>query len=174
MRRRVSNYFDGHCPEEYDRKIILALIAGAEENLHTGRLMNLQELCVMDVQELRDLRIVVIESSEVIRDGLRVAFAEAEGCQVVGMAAGGDEGLSLVLSQGPDVVLMNVTAPHQRGMGLLRTIRKLEHRPIVVVFATDDGAELKAACREAGATFYVLKWQLRDLIELLQLARKFL
>jgi len=128
----------------------------------------------MDVQELRDLRIVVIESSEVIRDGLRVAFAEAEGCQVVGMAAGGDEGLSLVLSQGPDVVLMNVTAPHQRGMGLLRTIRKLEHRPIVVVFATDDGAELKAACREAGATFYVLKWQLRDLIELLQLARKFL
>jgi DNA-binding NarL/FixJ family response regulator len=136
--------------------------------------MNLQELCVMDVQELRDLRIVVIESSEVIRDGLRVAFAEAEGCQVVGMAAGGDEGLSLVLSQGPDVVLLNVTAPHQRGMGLLRTIRKLEHRPIVVVFATDDGAELKAACREAGATFYVLKWQLRDLIELLQLARKFL
>src|ERR1051326_552136 len=134
--------------------------------------MNLQELCVMDVQELRDLRIVVIESSEVIRDGLRVAFAEAEGCQVVGMAAGGDEGLSLVLSQGPDVVLMNVTAPHQRGMGLLRTIRKLEHRPIVVVFATDDGAELKAACREAGATFYVLKWQLRDLIELLQLDRK--
>lgn len=128
----------------------------------------------MDLKEVRDLRIVVIESSEVIRDGLRVAFAEAEGCQVVGMAAGGDEGLSLVLSEGPDVVLMNVTGPNNRGMGLLRTIRKLEHRPIVVVFATDDGAELKAACREAGATFYVLKWQLRDLIELLQLARKFL
>ena len=127
----------------------------------------------MDLQEVRDLRIVVIESSDVIRDGLRVAFAEADGCQVVGMAAGGDEGLSLVLSEGPDVVLLNVSAPHQRGMGLLRTIRKLEHRPIVVVFATDDGAELKAACREAGATFYVLKWQLRDLIELLQMARKF-
>jgi CheY-like chemotaxis protein len=58
-------------------------------------------------------------------------------------------------------------------MGLLRTIRKLDHRPIVVVFATDDAPELKAACREAGATFYVLKWQLRDLIELLQLTRKF-
>ena len=128
---------------------------------------------IMDLQELRDLRIVVIESSEVIRDGLRVAFAEADGCQMVGAAAGGDEGLSLVLSEGPDVVLMNVTAPHQRGMGLLRTIRKLDHRPIVVVFATDDAPELKAACREAGATFYVLKWQLRDLIQLLQLTRKF-
>ena len=79
----------------------------------------------MDLQELKDLRIVVIENSEVIREGLRVAFAEANGCQVVGMATGGDEGLSLVLSEGPDVVLMNVTAPHQRGMGLLRTIRKL-------------------------------------------------
>jgi len=135
--------------------------------------MDLQELSVMDLQEVRDLRIVVIESSEVIRDGLRVAFAEADGCQMVGAAAGGDEGLSLVLSEGPDVVLMNVTAPHQRGMGLLRTIRKLDHRPIIVVFATDDDPELRAACREAGATFYVLKWQLRDLIELLQFARKF-
>jgi DNA-binding NarL/FixJ family response regulator len=127
----------------------------------------------MDLQELKDLRIVVIENSEVIRDGLRVAFAEADGCKVVGMSAGGDEGLSLVLSEAPDVVLMNVTAPNKRGMGLLRTIRKLDHRPIIVVFATDDAQELKAACREAGATFYVLKWQLRDLIELLQLARKF-
>jgi DNA-binding NarL/FixJ family response regulator len=131
--------------------------------------MDLQEFS----QELKDLRIVVIENSEVIRDGLRVAFAEADGCKVVGLSAGGDEGLSMVLSEAPDVVLMNVTAPHMRGMGLLRTIRKLDHRPIIVVFATDDGAELKAACREAGATFYVLKWQLRDLIELLQLARKF-
>ena len=128
----------------------------------------------MESQELKDLRIVVIESSEVIKEGLRVAFAEADGCKVVGMAAGGDEGLSLVLSEAPDVVLMNVTAPHQRGMGLLRTIRKLDQRPIIVIFATDDAPELKAACREAGAAFYALKWQLRDLIELLQLARRFI
>jgi two-component system response regulator YesN len=131
-------------------------------------LMDSQEL-----QELKDLRIVVIESSEVIREGLRVAFAEAHGCEVVGMAAGGDEGLSLVLSEVPDVVLMNVSSPQQRGMGLLRTIRKLNQRPIVVIFTTDDSPELKMACREAGATFYALKWQLRDLIELLQLARRF-
>jgi len=127
----------------------------------------------MDLMELKDLRIVVIENSEVIREGLRVAFAEADGCEVVGMASGGDEGLSLVLSEGPDVVLMNVTAPHQRGMGLLRTIRKLDQRPIIVIFTTDDTPELKVACREAGATFYALKWQLRDLIEVLQLARRF-
>ena len=127
----------------------------------------------MDVQELRNLRIVVIENSEVIKEGLRVAFAETDGCEVVGMAAGGDEGLSLVLSEGPDVVLMNVTTPHQRGMGLLRTIRKLDQRPIIVIFTIDDSPQLKAACREAGATFYALKWQLRDLIELLQLARRF-
>ena len=127
----------------------------------------------MDLQELKDITIVVIENSEVIRDGLRVAFAEADGCRMVGMAAGSDEGLSLVLAEKPDVVLMNVTAPQQRGIGLLRTIRKLDHRPIIVIFATDDAPQLKAACREAGATFYVLKWQLRDLIELLQVARKF-
>jgi|ERR1043165_1814949 DNA-binding NarL/FixJ family response regulator len=127
----------------------------------------------MDLQELQDLRIVVIESSEVIREGLRVAFAEAEGCQLVGVAAGGDEGLGLVLSEGPDVVLMNVTAPQQRGMGLLRTIRKLNHRAILVVFTADNGPELKSACREAGATFFALKWQLREVIELLQLARRF-
>src|ERR1043165_5773777 len=104
----------------------------------------------MDLQELQDLRIVVIESSEVIREGLRVAFAEAEGCQLVGVAAGGDEGLGLVLSEGPDVVLMNVTAPQQRGMGLLRTIRKLNHRAILNVFCAQvavAGGDRTAATR---------------------------
>lgn len=127
----------------------------------------------MDSQEIKDLRIVVIESSEVIREGLQAAFAEAERCQLVGVAAGGDEGLSLVLSEAPDVVLLNVTAPQQRGIGLLRTIRKLDQRPIIVVFTADNAPELKSACREAGATFFALKWQLRDLIEMLQFARNF-
>jgi DNA-binding NarL/FixJ family response regulator len=124
----------------------------------------------MKHQQLRDLRIVVIEQSEVIREALRNAFAEAEGCHMVGMAAGSDEGLSLVIAERPDIVLMDVSPLHPR-FELLRTVRRVDQRAIVVVFTAEDSEEMRTACREAGASFYVIKWQMTELMELLRLAR---
>ena len=43
---------------------------------------------------------------------------------------------------------------------------------MIIIFTADTSAEMRAACREAGATFYVIKWQLCELLNLLQLARK--
>jgi two-component system chemotaxis response regulator CheB len=125
----------------------------------------------MDQQELKDLRILVVEQSDVIKDALTKAFAESEGCQLVGMAAGSDEGLSLVISERPDIVLMDVSPMHPR-FELLRTIRRVDQRTIVIVFTAEHSAEMRMACREAGAAFYAAKGQLGDVLELLQLARK--
>lgn len=125
----------------------------------------------MSQPELKDLRVVVIEQAEVIVEALRKAFAEADCCQLIGTAAGSDEGLSLVISERPDVVLMDVSPLHPR-FELLRTIRRVDQRVILIVFTAEYSAEMRTACREAGAAFYIVKWQLGELIELLQLARK--
>ena len=47
----------------------------------------------MNQQELRELRILVIESSAAVRDQLRQVFAETEGCIVIGEASDGDSGI---------------------------------------------------------------------------------
>ena len=125
----------------------------------------------MDQPRLKDLRIVIIEESDIIKEALRVAFAESEGAHVIGMASKPEEGLHLVIAEKPDVVLMDVF-PLQPSAELLRSIRNVDQSVIIIVFTADDSPKLRIACRQAGATFYVIKWQLRDLLNLLQLVRK--
>ena len=125
----------------------------------------------MDEPRLKDLRIVIIEESDVIKEALRVAFAESDGAHLVGMAGESAQGLHLVIAEQPDVVLMDVS-PAQRCVELLRSIRNVDHGVIVIIFTADDSPKMRVACRQAGATFYVIKWQLRELLELLQLVRK--
>jgi len=61
----------------------------------------------MDQQEPRDLEIVVIDDSEVVREQLRRAFAEAEGLHLVGLAASGDEGIEMARSLRPDIIVLD-------------------------------------------------------------------
>ena len=125
----------------------------------------------MDQPPLKDLRIVIIEESDVIKEALRVAFAESEGSHLVGIAGEPAEGLHLVITEHPDVVLMDVSPP-QRSLQLLRSIRNADQGVIIVIFTTDNSPKMRTFCRQAGATFYVIKWQLRDLLDLLQLVRR--
>ena len=120
---------------------------------------------------MKDLRIVIIEESDVIKEALTAAFAESEGSHLVGMAGEPAQGLHLVITEQPDVVLVDVSPPH-RSVELLRSIRNIDRSVIIIVFTADDSPKMRVACRQAGATFYVIKWQLRELLELLQLVRK--
>jgi two-component system, NarL family, response regulator, fimbrial Z protein, FimZ len=125
----------------------------------------------MDQEQLNDLRIVIIEESDIIKEALRAAFADSEGCHLVGMTSEPNEGLRLVIAEKPDVVLMDVSTP-QPSVELLRSIRMVDNAVIVIIFTADHSPKTRSACRQAGATFYVNKWQLRELLELLQLVRK--
>jgi DNA-binding response OmpR family regulator len=124
----------------------------------------------MEQEQLKDLRIVVIDESECVKEALKTAL-ESEGCHIVGMADGDDQGLRLVIREDPDIVLMDVSSSLPT-FDLLSGIRKASQRVIIIVFTADNSQEMRAACRDAGATFYVIKWQLRDLLDLLRLARK--
>ncbi|HKP36497.1 MAG TPA: response regulator transcription factor [Pyrinomonadaceae bacterium] len=120
---------------------------------------------------MKDLRVVIIEESDVIKEALRAAFAESQGCHLIGMATNPQEGLSLVMAEQPDVIMMDGSTP-EHNIDLLRGIREIDQGVIIIIFTAHDSPEMRIACRKAGATFYVIKWQLRDLLDLLQLTRK--
>ncbi len=125
----------------------------------------------MDQQGLKDLRIVIIDESDVIKKALTGALAKSEGCHVVGIAGKPDEGLQLVIGEQPHVVLMDISSPEPR-VELLRNIRKVDQAVIVIVFTADSCSKMRTACRQAGAAFYLIKWQVRDLLDLLRLVRR--
>ena len=77
-------------------------------------------------------RILVIDDEAAIRDSLRMTL-EYEGYEFIG-AATGQEGLTLVEREAPDLVLLDVKMPGMDGIEVLERLRNMnESLPIVVV-----------------------------------------
>ncbi|MGA2819042.1 MAG: response regulator [Anaerolineales bacterium] len=82
------------------------------------------------------LRIVCIEDDSEIVDLIRLILA-AQGFQIVG-AAGGQEGLTLVQAQKPDLILLDLMMPDMDGWEVYHRMREdpaLADVPVIVVTA---------------------------------------
>ena len=97
-----------------------------------------------------------------------------EGHEIV-EASSGREGLELLTSCEPDVVLLDVMMPTIDGLEVLRTIRNgaSTHDLPVVIVSARAGMEDKVAARNAGADGYITKpFAPELLIDILQQARE--
>jgi DNA-binding NarL/FixJ family response regulator len=102
-------------------------------------------------------RVVVADDHALFRYGLKAMLANAEGFEVVGEAATGEEVVEKVASLQPDIILMDIQMPGINGIEATR--RVLERDPsigVVVVTMFEDDDSVFAAMR-AGARGYVLK-----------------
>jgi DNA-binding NarL/FixJ family response regulator len=99
------------------------------------------------------IRLVIVDDHPVVRDGLSGIFSGAEGFEVVGLAADGEQGVELARRLDPDVVLMDLRMPRMDGV---TAIRKLAGRRVLVLTTFDGDSDVLPAI-EAGATGYLLK-----------------
>jgi DNA-binding NarL/FixJ family response regulator len=102
-------------------------------------------------------RVLVADDHALFRYGLKAMLANAEGFEVVGEAATGEEVVEKVAQTRPDIVLMDIQMPGINGIEATR--RVLERDPsigVVVVTMFEDDDSVFAAMR-AGARGYVLK-----------------
>jgi DNA-binding NarL/FixJ family response regulator len=105
------------------------------------------------------MRLLLCDDHAVVRAGLRALLSSAEGIDVVGEAATGEEALAMAASLSPDVVLMDLQL--DGGMDGVTATRRLtsdgETGPRVLVLTMfDTDADITRAI-EAGATGYLLK-----------------
>jgi DNA-binding NarL/FixJ family response regulator len=68
------------------------------------------------------IRVAVVDDQELVRMGLRTLLASEAGLELVGEAADGREGLRLIRSQRPHVVLCDIRMPDVDGLDLLREV----------------------------------------------------
>lgn len=105
----------------------------------------------------RRVRVVIVDDSAFSRRILRDILSR-HGCEVVGMARDGVEGLQLVLELRPDVVTLDVDMPRLDGLQTLKAIMDRCPTPVVMVSArTQEAAPVTLACLEAGAVDCVAK-----------------
>lgn len=103
------------------------------------------------------IRVVIADDHAVVRQGIRGVLEEAEGLEVVGEAANGDEALALTEAHHPDVVVLDVTMPGKTGLEVARALRDAGSGVRVLMLSMHDEPEYVLEAVRAGADGYVLK-----------------
>ena len=111
---------------------------------------------------MADIRVLVVDDHQIVRDGLVALLGALDGMEVVGSAADGREALHLVASSEPDVVVMDIQMPALDGIEATRFIagRHPDVRVVVLTMNEDDDTILSAI--RAGASGYLLKGTTAD------------
>ncbi|WP_030243078.1 response regulator [Streptomyces sp. NRRL S-350] len=105
----------------------------------------------------RPIRVLLADDEELIRHGVRLILRHAEGIEVVGEAANGEEAVRVAGETLPDVALVDVRMPVLDGLATIERLLALSPRPQVVMLTTfgDEGNVTRAL--RSGATGFLLK-----------------
>jgi DNA-binding NarL/FixJ family response regulator len=102
-------------------------------------------------------RIVLVEDHTILREGLRSLLHEHDNLEVIGEAADGRTGIRLILSQRPDLVLMDLSMPKMNGFEAIREVKKTEPDIKIIALTVHNTEEYILMTLQAGADGYVLK-----------------
>lgn len=103
------------------------------------------------------IRIAVIDDHDIVRKGL-IAYLETEdGFDVIGQASSGREGVKLVLTEKPDVVLMDLIMEDGTGIEATKEIIKARSATKIIILTSFYDDEQVFPALEAGAFSYMLK-----------------
>ena len=100
---------------------------------------------------MAEIRILIVDDHEMVRNGLSVMMEREEEFTVVGEAQNGREAVEMVSKLHPDVVLMDLRMPEMDGVEAMRQIRAVQDDVKFLVLTTYDSDEYIFDAIEAGA-----------------------
>lgn len=103
------------------------------------------------------VRVLLVDDHALIRQGLRVAFEQTEGFEVVAEAASIPQALALERVHHPDVAVVDIHLDGANGIDFVRTMRERRPEMGLVVLTMYDSDDHVFAALEAGASSFVLK-----------------
>ncbi|MCZ6788824.1 MAG: response regulator transcription factor [Chloroflexi bacterium] len=101
------------------------------------------------------IRILLVDDHQVVREGVRRMLEIEPDMRVVGEAAGGEEGLTMLETLEPDIVITDVKMPGMDGVEFTRRAKALFPDCNVLMLTLYD--EFLSTALEAGAVGYLRK-----------------
>jgi len=103
------------------------------------------------------VRVMLVDDHEVVREGLRTLLARNKGMLVVAEASTMAESIEAAARAKPDVIVMDVRLPDGSGVEACRTIREARPETKVIMLTSYADDEALFASIVAGAAGYLLK-----------------
>jgi DNA-binding NarL/FixJ family response regulator len=103
------------------------------------------------------IRLLIADDLEHVRQSLRTILELAGGLQVVGEAANGLEAVQLAGRLSPDVVLMDLAMPEADGLEATRRIKAQNPETGVVMVTIHDRKDTREEAAEAGVDAFLAK-----------------
>jgi DNA-binding NarL/FixJ family response regulator len=105
----------------------------------------------------KPIRVVIADDHPIVREGISNELSRHPDIEVVGLAADGDETLSLTREANPDVLLLDINMPGKRASEIIREVTTFTDPPKVLVISAFGDVEYVLTMLKAGATGYLLK-----------------
>lgn len=103
------------------------------------------------------IRLMLIEDHEMVRAGFRMLLGAQPDMEIVGEAASGEEGLTLVAGLRPDVILLDISMTGMGGADTARAIKALLPEVAILAVTLYDDQEHLLQMLNAGANGYLPK-----------------
>lgn len=114
------------------------------------------------------LRILIVDDKPSVRAGIRMLLRSHSEWDVVGEASDGIEAVEKAAELTPDIILLDISMPKMDGLHALPLIREASPRSQVVVLTLHEYLETARLASQAGATAYITKSLLIELIPTLE------
>lgn len=111
----------------------------------------------MSSSQTRPVTVLLVDDDALVRSALRLILGGDPAIAVVGEAADGLEGVALVESLRPDVVLMDIRMPRLDGLAATERALALQPDLTVVVLTTFDTDDMVVSALRLGARGFLLK-----------------
>lgn len=99
------------------------------------------------------MKILIADESQLVRERYVTLFAEQKGIDIVGFANSAGEALASVETLKPAAVILDTRLSDGKGLDVLRSIKKLQSAPVVLVLTNELYPQYRNACIQAGADY---------------------
>ncbi len=101
--------------------------------------------------------VIVIDDHPLFRRGAVQLFELDNSFELIGDAAGGEEGIELILRLNPDLVLLDLNMKGMDGIEVLKKLNIIEHDSIIIMLTVSNSEDDIITSLRCGADGYLLK-----------------